>query len=313
MVPFDAHVWLLTDPVTAVGVAPLAEVPSFGELTRTIRSKYLTAVNRWTSLRHQVPVGLLQRKTGGDLSRSPLWRDVQQRYDVVDVASTVFEDRFGCWGFLDLWRTAPAPPFADADADHLASLAPTVSAGLRAGQALTFAAAPHQQRPVLGPMVMVLDDELQVQHQTAATAEWLAVLLPAVEGVQPVPAAAFNVAAQLLAVEQEVDTNPATARVHLRSGLWVTLRAARLGPGLIAVTIEETTPPDRLELFSRCFGLSAREAELLGHVAGGASTRELADRMYLSPNTVQDHLKAIFAKTAVRSRASLLAQALGTR
>jgi len=313
VVAFDAHVWLLTDPRTAVGAAPLAEVPSFGELQRTIRLKYLTEVNRWTRLSERAPVSLLQRDTGDDPSRSLLWRDLQRAYGVVDVASVVFVDRFGCWGFLDLWRTAPAPPFGDEDAEHLASLTDVISNGLRASQARTFDAPPPLRRPDLGPMVMVLDDELHVQSQTEATAEWLAVLLPAAEGAPPIPAAAFNVAAQLLAVEAGVDDNPPSTRVHLSDGLWVTLRAARLGPSSIAVTIEATPPQDRLEVFGRCFGLSTREAELLGQVASGATTRELARRMYLSENTVQDHLKAIFAKTAVRSRPALLSKALGTR
>ena len=33
--------------------------------------------------------------------------------------------------------------------------------------------------------------------------------------------------------------------------------------------------------------------------------------MFVSGHTVQDHLKSIFAKTATRSRRSLLARALG--
>jgi len=31
-----------------------------------------------------------------------MWRDVLCRYGIADVASTVFADQFGCWGFLDL-------------------------------------------------------------------------------------------------------------------------------------------------------------------------------------------------------------------
>jgi DNA-binding CsgD family transcriptional regulator len=34
--------------------------------------------------------------------------------------------------------------------------------------------------------------------------------------------------------------------------------------------------------------------------------------MFLSQNTVQDHLKSIFSKTKSRSRRTLLARALGT-
>ena len=53
VIDFDAYVWLLTDPVTAVGVAPLAEVPCLPELPALIRAKYATPVNRWTALRRQ--------------------------------------------------------------------------------------------------------------------------------------------------------------------------------------------------------------------------------------------------------------------
>jgi hypothetical protein len=42
---FDAYVWLLTDPETLVGSAPLADVPCLPELPRLIRLKYLTTVN----------------------------------------------------------------------------------------------------------------------------------------------------------------------------------------------------------------------------------------------------------------------------
>ena len=45
-VGFDAYAWLLTDPETSVGAAPLADVPCLPELPQLIRLKYLTAVNR---------------------------------------------------------------------------------------------------------------------------------------------------------------------------------------------------------------------------------------------------------------------------
>src|SRR5690348_6481052 len=89
VIGFDAYAFLLTDPETSVGAAPLADVPCLPELPRLIRLKYLTTVNRWTQLSD---VGLLRQATGGSPERSLLWRDLLHRYDIGDVASAVFRD-----------------------------------------------------------------------------------------------------------------------------------------------------------------------------------------------------------------------------
>jgi hypothetical protein len=120
--------------------------------------------------------------------------------------------------------------------------------------------------------MLLLDAGLRVLGQTAQTRNYLARLLPPdADTDSPIPAAAYNVAAQLVAVEEDVDGQPALARVHLADGRWLTLRAARLGPTFgpdaqIAVTIEDSSPPDRSAVFARACGLSAREAELLQHL-----------------------------------------------
>jgi DNA-binding NarL/FixJ family response regulator len=79
----------------------------------------------------------------------------------------------------------------------------------------------------------------------------------------------------------------------------------------IAVTMETASPSERLDLFSRAHGLSPREAELVAALAGGSDTRQVAHKMHVSDNTIQDHLKSIFVKTGTRSRRALLARALG--
>jgi DNA-binding CsgD family transcriptional regulator len=315
-VAFDHHVWVLTDPVTAVGSAPVAEVPCMSELPALIRAKYLTEVNRWTSLATGgLPAARsLWEATGGAPARSVVWRELLSRYAVGDVASVVFRDGYGVWGFLDLWRRADRTPFSADEAAHLAAVAAPVTAALRGCVAATFARPPIAQARDAGPAVVLLDDALSARSRTRAAATWLARLLPARGEREPVPAAIYNTAAQLVAAEQGVDPNPASARVHLVDGFWLTLRAARLlsaGPERIAVSIEETSPLDRLEVFALSHGLTPRERDVLLGLGTGRDTRDLARRLHVSENTVQDHLKSIFAKTSARHRHELLGPALG--
>ena len=374
-IAFGAYAWLLTDPETRVGTAPLAEVPDLAALPRLIRLKYTTTVNRWTAL----PRGrcaTLATATGGDLSDSPLWRDLLAGYGVTDVASVVFADQFGCWGFLDLWRCGgPEPTFTPAEQALLGSLTPALTAALRGAQAATFAEPPAPVSALDAPVVLLLSGSLELLDQTPRTDAHLRLLLPTSPGAAPVPAAAFNVAAQLLAVEAGVDDGPPTARAQLAGPEWISLRAARLGGpgqsgspvqrdgsgrtegadgagqrsgaghpgdagqrasagqrggaghsgdvgqpreasqpdgGRIAVTVEPVALAGRIELYGRACGLTARERELLHRLARGADTRLLAREMRLSPHTVQDHLKSVFAKTGCGSRGVLLARALGT-
>ncbi|MDQ3639930.1 MAG: hypothetical protein M3450_00315 [Actinomycetota bacterium] len=55
-----------------------------------------------------------------------------------DVASVVFRDRFGCWGFLELWRIGSGARFTDREAEFLAEIGPPVTEALRRCQARTF-------------------------------------------------------------------------------------------------------------------------------------------------------------------------------
>ena len=327
VVVFDAYVWLLTDPVTAVGAAPLADVPCMAELPALIKAKYATSVNRWTALQQQAsPVALLRSTVHGDLARSRLWRDVLSRYAIGDMASTVFADQFGCWGFLDLWRDDSRESFSPADAEFIASLTASLTKALRRSQARTFTESAMPQRHQAGPVVLTLDDDLGIASRTAASQAWLNVLLPPEPDERAIPASVYNVAAQLIAAEEGVDTHPASTRTHLADGFWLTLRAARLaaseqepgaaaasGAATLVVTIEEASAAERLELFSRAFGLSAREHQLLGLLATGSDTRAMARQMSLSEHTVQDHFKSIFAKTGARDRVTVLSRVLGTR
>lgn len=311
--PFDAYAWLLTDPETWVGTAPLADTPSLTDLPTLIRLKYLTPTNRWTSLPSNTAMTLVGA-TGGNRATSRVWDELLAGYGVNDVVSTVFRDQFGCWAFLDLWRLVGS--FTAGECGLVADLARIATPALRRSLAPTFAVGSGRHDPQGEPVVLLLSDDLQPLTQTPRTDAYLRSLLPTDADRIPVPAGAYNVAAQLLAREQGVDPHPPSARVFLRDGPWVTLRAARMigaspGPGPIAVSIEPTPPTERTGLYARVIGLSDRETELLNHLVAGIDTRELARRLFVSQHTVQDHLKSVFAKADTRSRRVLIARATG--
>ncbi len=303
-VDFDWYVWVLTDPAGEVGVDPLAVVPDLTALPELVRLKYGTRLNRWTG-----PV--VAAALGDRRDDSPLWVRAQSDHGVADVVSVVFRDGFGCWAFLDLWCRHRVP---DDAVRLLGELAPALTTALRRRQAGCFAEPAGLRPGASDAAVLLLDRELRIVGRTPTSQAWLALLLPPGDRPDPVPAAALNIAAQLIAREDGADDHPAVGRVHLAAGFWLTMKAARVTPGdLIAVTMEASSPADRLDLFARCHGLSRREQELLDELARGASTREIADRMFLSEHTVQDHLKSIFGKTGAHARRTLLSRALGVR
>jgi DNA-binding CsgD family transcriptional regulator len=277
---------------------------SWAELPGLVRARYLARGTRWTDL---LEAGVPVRSSGPD--KQVGWR----RDGVVDVLTAVFADRFGCWAWLDLWRTT-REPFTANDRERIARAVPALTTGLRTAQARTFVAT----GPVApgGPAFLLLGPDLQVHVGTPAAREALQRLNPPDDPAvveQAIPAAAYNLAAALIAAEEDVPVGPLWSRVHLGGGRWVTLRAARTAAGAdIAVGIEESTPAERLEVFALAHGLSPREREVLAGLATGADSRRLAERLVLSEHTVNDHVKAVLAKTGARTRAALLARAAGT-
>ena len=143
------------DPETCVGSAPLAHFPDLSRLPQLIRLKYATAVNRWTVLKPNCCTRLAEA-TAGDLSRSLLWKNLLSSYGVTDIASNVFRDQFGCWGFLDLWRLGGSPAqFTEQERAFLSSLTADLTAVLGGCQAATFTGSPLAPA-VGGPVVLLL-------------------------------------------------------------------------------------------------------------------------------------------------------------
>jgi DNA-binding NarL/FixJ family response regulator len=57
-------------------------------------------------------------------------------------------------------------------------------------------------------------------------------------------------------------------------------------------------------------GLSEREAQVLSYVAAGKSNRQIARELFVSPNTVANHVRSILSKTRLTNRTEAAAFAI---
>jgi NarL family two-component system response regulator LiaR len=88
-------------------------------------------------------------------------------------------------------------------------------------------------------------------------------------------------------------------------GIWLGLKLTRPTERVI---VREVAAPRDDRPFSAStasverLGLTPRELEILGLIAGGLSTREIAERLFVSENTVKTHSSRLFAKLGARRR-----------
>lgn len=71
-----------------------------------------------------------------------------------------------------------------------------------------------------------------------------------------------------------------------------------------------------LDMFARLaaprhdYGLSEREHEILQHLVDGLTKKQIAERLFLSPHTIDGHVRNIYAKLQVHTRTGAVAKAL---
>jgi DNA-binding CsgD family transcriptional regulator len=95
-------------------------------------------------------------------------------------------------------------------------------------------------------------------------------------------------------------------------GEWAVLQASVLigehDDHDVAISIEPAGGEQLTSLLFVAYGLSPREQDVCRDVIGGFPTATIARHLFVSANTVQDHLKSAFAKVGVRSRGELVAR-----
>jgi DNA-binding CsgD family transcriptional regulator len=159
--------------------------------------------------------------------------------------------------------------------------------------------------------MLIVDDDLKIVTMTLNAGLWLEELTDGCPGLPDAIRSVVGYLRQLHDSDTPEDRMP-RARVRGTSGRWLAIHASRTRPtnsepAATAVIIQEAKPAEIAPLIVHAYGLSPREARVTSLVLHGLSTKTIAAEIHLSPYTVQDHLKAIFAKVGVRSRRELVA------
>ena len=94
------------------------------------------------------------------------------------------------------------------------------------------------------------------------------------------------------------------AAVFATLGIWLGLRLTRR---VETVVVREVMVPAPLEFVRdetkvESLGITPRELEILELIAAGLSNREIAERVYVSENTVKTHSSRVFDKLGARRR-----------
>jgi DNA-binding CsgD family transcriptional regulator len=198
--------------------------------------------------------------------------------------------------------------FTERDAEVVADICSSIGEGIRRAVLATGLAAGNGQD---SPGVIVLRGDDTLESMTPSARKWLVEIVDATGDNAPIPLVVIILADKARQAFDGTSDEVAAIRAPRKSGGWLLIHAALLegnAQGSVAVTLSTATQPEIASLIVEAYGLSKREREVARLVLAGLSTGEMADILHLSTYTVQDHLKAIFAKVGVHSRRELVAQ-----
>jgi DNA-binding CsgD family transcriptional regulator len=260
--------------------------------------------------RSKAGISTLHEATGGDPSRSRAWREYVHPYGAEQELGLALRTPAGeVWGVLTLYREPGQPIFTRDERRLLLAVAPHLAEGARRGLLVGEAYEPERHD---APGLVVLGADWSVESLTPGVEPWLCELPGGDwEARGKLPPAVLAVAGRALRTAENKDDpgEVAVARVLSNEGRWILLHGASLvanGARRTAVIIEPAHPARISPLLMSAYGLTEREQEVTRLVLRGDSTAQIADELFVSTHTVQQHLKGVFEKTGVRSRRDLV-------
>jgi len=300
VVPHDAACWGLADqgtlwPVTNTSTFPgRAHMGTLWEYEITVPD--LLKLN--DLMRPPGRAGALSAVSDGDPYRSARYRAVLSKLALADELRVGLTAKGAAWGYLVLLRRVGC--FTAAETALLACAAPMLGAALCDAVVSGCAASEEEEA---GPAVLVLDQRGTCVSLTRQARGYLS--LPVSRTSPRLPQAIHLVAARARAATAGQGTQAARAVIPSSAG-WLSCQGATLDDaGSVAITLHPAKVSDIAPVVLAAYGLTAREREIATAALRAESTAAIAKRLYLSPWTVQDHLKSVFDKTGVRSRAGL--------
>lgn len=301
--------WYTLDPASLLITSHFNEEMPELPADALMHEYYVDDVNKLSDVaRSATGVSTLHEATGGDPSASPRWQANMAMGGDQELIAALRTESGDAWGGIGLYRE-PGEPMFDADEiGFVRAIAPSLGAGARRALLLGEASDPEGPR---SPGLLVITAGGEVESATPGVAGLVSDLPGGDWDAGRLPPAVEAVAAQALrsAEGRDVAGEVAVARVLTRSGTWVVLHGATLvsaGSQRIAVIVEPAHPARITPLLMAAYGLTDREQDVTRLVLQGESTAAIAERLVVSPHTVQQHLKNIFEKTAVNSRRDLV-------
>jgi DNA-binding CsgD family transcriptional regulator len=255
--------------------------------------------HRWAALAEQGrDTARLSELTRFERDHSLRYTTVWQPIGMEREIRVVFRADGACWGAAGLVRSGP--DFSERETDFLTAIAPILGSATRAAVRAEAGVATAGN-----PAIVVLGATGDLVSATGSAQDWQ----QRVDAITP-----GRFLTMMRVVVAGATSSPAgEMRALLRDGdgRWAFVQASLLrgGPQLqVAVSLQPAGGERLQDLLLAAYGLSPRERDVSRQVILGHDTSDIADRLFISANTVQDHLKSIFAKVGVRSRVELVAR-----
>lgn len=315
VVGFDRWCGLLLDPATLMNTGgyheqglPVDVLPRLVEIeVGEVDANAIPTLGR-----SRAGVSTLDRATDGRPTDSLRFREVLEPAGLGREMRAVLRDRGSAWGGLVFFRATTDSDSSDAEVALVADVGADLARAVR--RCLLHSKHMHRDQPA-GPGVALLrvdGMDVGVDMVSRAAQRWLEEVVDGRLQPSALPLAVVTLAQR--AVRSR--TGRADVRLRVRSGRWLTLYAeavdedagdARERPAIqrVSLVVEPTRPHELAEVIGEAYALTAREREVARLAVAGLPNREIAAALWLSVYTVQDHLKAVFAKLGVRNRAEL--------